>query len=317
MKYLFYIFLFLNLCGFSQQTTQFTQFTFNKYGYNPAAAGTNINSKIEVIGGIRKQWVGFGRAPASNFFSVNYTFKPPRSYKRWHNAGVYIINDSYGIFQNFGIYGSYTLHLPLNKRTTMSFGIFAGARRFSFSKSSIASDDPVGTNSSLYFWAYPDVIPGFRVYSKKMFFDVSIQQIYKNQQSQGNKQVGNKSKLTQTVYMSFGRRFFFDNYFVLVPAFNIRSTYTGMPSAEFNLMAYYKKRIGVGATVRDKNFISGIIQLRVFKTSTVGFAYDYSLNKISNTSPHSVEIMFGITPLMLLEGDKIKNSVAKCPTFDF
>lgn len=317
MRVLLYILLLSSLNVFCQQTTQFTQFTFNKYGYNPAAAGSNINAKVEAIGGIRKQWVGIGRAPASNFFSVNYTLKPERSYKRWHNVGVYISNDSYGLFQNFGLYGSYTIHLPLNKRTTMSFGIFAGARRFSFSRSSISSDDPVGMNSSLYFWTYPDVIPGFRVYSKKMFFDVSIQQIYKNQQVQGNKQIGNKSKLTQTVYMSFGRRFFFDNYFVIVPAFNIRSTYTNIPSAEFNLMAYYKKRIGVGASVRDKNFISGIIQLRVFKSSTVGFAYDYSLNKISSTSPHSVEIMFGITPLMMLEGDKIKNSVAKCPTFDF
>lgn len=317
MKYLFYIFFSLSIGLYAQQTTQFTQFTFNKYGYNPAAAGTNINSKIEAIGGIRKQWVGMGRAPASNFFSVSYTFKPERSYKRWHNAGVYVSNDSYGLFQNFGIYGSYTLHLPVNKRTTISFGLFAGARRFSFSKSSLSSDDPVRMNSAIYFWTYPDVIPGFRIYNKKMFFDVSIQQIYKNQQAQANKQIGNKSKLSQTVYISFGRRFFFDNYFVVVPAFNLKSTYTGLPSAEFNLMAYYKKRIGVGASVRDKNFISGILQLRVFKNSTVGFAYDYSLNKISSVSPHSVEIMFGITPMMMLEGDKMKNSVAKCPTFDF
>jgi type IX secretion system PorP/SprF family membrane protein len=317
MRILLYILLLINTIVFSQQTTQFTQFTFNKYGYNPAAAGSNINAKIEAIGGIRKQWVGFGRAPASNFFSVNYTFKPPRSYKRWHNAGVYVANDTYGLFQNFGIYGSYTLHLPLNKRTTMSFGIFGGIRRFSFSTSSISSDDPAGKNNVAYFWAYPDIIPGFRVYNKKMFFDVSIQQIYKNRQVQGNKQIGNKSKLSQTVYISFGRRFFFDNYFVVVPSFNLRSTYTTIPSAEFNLMAYYKKRIGIGASVRDKNFISGIVQVRLYKTTTIGFAYDYSLNKISRTSPHSVEFMFGVTPLMMLEGDKIKNSVAKCPTFDF
>lgn len=317
MRYLFYILLLLNITVFAQQTTQFTQFTFNKYGYNPAAAGTNINAKVEAIGGIRKQWVGFERAPASNFFSVNYTFKPPRSYKRWHNAGIYIINDSYGVFQNFGVYGSYTLHIPLNKKTTMSFGIFAGAKRFSFASTLISSDDPVGNKSSVFLWTYPDIIPGFRIYSKKMFFDLSIQQIYKNQQAQGNKQIGNKSGLSQTVYMSFGRRFFFDNYFVLVPAFNLHSTYTGLPSVEFNFMAYYKKRIGVGATIRNKDFVSTIIQLRVFKTSTIGFAYDYSLNKVGSASPHTVEFMFGLTPLLMLEPDKTKNSVAKCPTFDF
>lgn len=317
MNYFFYILLFLSVNYFAQQTTQFTQFTFNKYGYNPAAAGSNINGKVEAIVGIRKQWIGFDRAPASNFFSVNYTFKPERSYKRWHNAGIYAINDSYGIFQNFGIYGSYTLHLPLTKRLNMSMGIFAGARRFSVIKTHIDAADPVNIASSVSLWTYPDIIPGFRLHSKKMFFDISLQQLYKNTQSQGNKQIGNKSFLTHQLYVSYGRRVFLDNGFVLIPALNIHSSFTNIPSAEFNFMAYYNKRIGIGASVRGRNFISGIVQLRIIKNVTMGIAYDYSLSRISATAPHSLEFMVGVTPMMLIEGDKMRNSIAKCPTFDF
>ena len=317
MKGLFYILFFLSVGCFGQQTNQFTQFTFNKYGYNPAAAGTNINAKTEVICGVRKQWVGFDKGPATNFFSGNYTFKPQRSYKRWHNAGLYIINDKAGIFQNFSIYGSYTLHMPLTNKLFMSFGIFAGARRFSVARSIISEYDPIYSTTTLSLWTYPDIIPGIRVYNKKMFFDVSIQQIYHNRQSQGEKQIGSKSVLAQEAFISYGRRFFFDNGFIIVPALNIHGSYTAIPSIEFNLMAYYQKRIGIGGTIRNKDFASAIIQLRIYKTTTIGIAYDYSLNKFNSASPHTIEVMFGITPMMLMEGDKMKNSVAKCPTFDF
>lgn len=312
-----YLLLLLSVYTWAQQTTQYTQFTFNKYGYNPAAAGSNINAKFEVICGIRQQWVGFDRAPSSNFFSGNYTFKPKRSYKRWHNAGVYVSNDNAGIFQNFGIYGSYTLHIPVTAKYNMSFGVFAGARRFSVLQSVFSVGDPVHKVSSLYFWGYPDIIPGFRLYNKRMFFDVSVQQLYKNRQVQGEKQIGNKSALTPHVYLSYGKRFSLENGFVLVPAINMHSSFTTIPSMEFNMMAYYQKKVGIGATIRGRNFISGILQLRIFKKSTIGFAYDYSINRMNSASPHTLEVMLGLTPILLMEGDRMINNVAKCPTFDF
>jgi len=261
--------------------------------------------------------MGFDRAPASNFFSGNYTFKPKRSYKRWHNAGIYMNNERTGMFQNFSIYGSYTLHLPLSKKFNASFGVFIGARRFSVMKSFIPEGDPVKPNSDVYLWAYPDFVPGFRLYSKKMFLDISVHQLYKNNQSQSNKQIGHKSALLQQYYISYGQRIFFDNGFVVVPAINAHSSFTSLPSIEFNLMAYYNKRIGAGVGIRSKNAATATLQIRVFKNSMIGFAYDYSINKIGSTAPNSFEIMYGITPFMNLEPNKIKNSVAKCPTFDF
>ncbi|MES2761242.1 MAG: PorP/SprF family type IX secretion system membrane protein [Bacteroidota bacterium] len=319
MKYFGYIFLFFSLSCLSQQTGQYTQFTFNNYGYNPAAAGTNINGKLEVMTGLRKQWVGFDYSPASNFISANYTMRPERSYKRWHNAGIYLSQEKAGIFQNVGLYGSYTLHLPITNKYNMSFGIFAGVKRFSIARGAFSESDPVyAASSPTSFYAYPDFIPGIRLYSKKMFFDVSVQQVFKVRQVQGDKQIGNKSVLTPQLYLSYGRKFFLDNGFTVVPALNIHSSFTAIPSAEINLMAYYRKRIGVGATVRNKDFISGIVQIRIWQNVTAGFAYDYSLNRIHSTATNSLEFMIGITPLFASMGqDKGKHNVAKCPNFDF
>lgn len=318
MRYLSYIFLFANLSLGAQQTAQFTQFTFNRYGYNPAAAGTNINAGLEAITGIRKQWVGFGNAPATNFVSATYTFKPQRSYRRWHNAGVYVINDKAGIFQNVGIYGSYTLHLPLTNKWNMSFGVMAGLRRFTLVRSAIAPADPVHAASSDAVLAYPDLIPGIRLYTKKFFFDASVQQITKSRQAQGSKRIGMSSALPPHTYLSIGRKFVADHNFIVVPAVNVHGTFTALPSVEANCIAYYRSRIGLGASLRNTDFICGILQVRFFKNVTAGFAYDVSINKFTSAYSNTLELMLGITPMMTsLEDSKGKRHVAQCPDFDF
>jgi type IX secretion system PorP/SprF family membrane protein len=319
MKYLFYIVLFLSIKVFCQQTGQYSQFTFNKYGYNPAAAGTNINGNIEAIIGTRQQWVGFKKAPSTNFFSVNYTIKPKRSYKLWHNVGLYMSKEKVGIFRNEGYYLSYTLHLPITKKINMSFGVFGGVRNLAVDRNAISTSDPIYDKTyTNYFFAYPDFIPGIRIYNKKTFLDVSVQQLYKNRQAQGNKQIGNKSKLVPQLYVSFGKKYYLNNSFIIVPAVNVHSSLTNIPSVELNLMAYYLKRVGVGVSIRNKDFISGIFQVRVLKNITAGFSYDYSINKLNAFAPNTVEFMLGITPLIALLGnEKEKHNIVRCPSFDF
>jgi type IX secretion system PorP/SprF family membrane protein len=319
MKYLKFFILLICFKGVCQQTPQFTQFTFNKYGYNPAAAGTNINSGFEVIIGMRRQWIGFEHAPNTNFLSFNYTIKPKRSYKLWHNVGFLLSKEQVGIYRNEGYYLSYTLHLPISKRYTMSFGLFAGVRNLAMDRNVISMSDPVyAATYSGFFYAYPDFIPGIRIYSKKMFFDVSVQQLYKNRQVQGNKQIGNKSVLVPQLYTTFGRKFNLHNGITVVPALNVHSSFVNIPSMELNVMAYYGKRIGVGATIRNKDFISGIFQIRIFKNLTAGFSYDYSTNRLNSAAANSLEVMIGLTPMMTnMNESKGKRSVAKCPNFDF
>lgn len=318
-KYILFIITLPNVTVFAQQTSQYTQYLFNKYGYNPAAAGSNINSGIEVIVGGRQQWVGFENAPTTNFFSANYTIKPERSYKRWHNFGLYLSRDKAGIFRSESYYVSYTLHLPLNKRYNLSFGIFAGARNVALDRNIISTSDPVyGATYSNYFFIYPDFIPGIRLYSKKFFLDLSIQQLYKNRLSQNNKQIGNKSVLAQQLYISLGKKIFLDNGFTVVPSINIHSSFVNIPSMELNVMGYYNKRIGIGASVRNKDFICGIFQIRFFKNMTAGFSYDYSISRLNRATPNTFEFMLGVTPMMnSMSPEKGKHNVAKCPNFDF
>src|SRR4051812_21935012 len=98
MKKITYILFFITAFLFSeaQQMAQYTQFTFAKYALNPAAGGTSLKSPYEFVVGARRQWTDINNAPKSTFFAGNYTFIPKRSYRKWHNVGLFVDQDQSG-----------------------------------------------------------------------------------------------------------------------------------------------------------------------------------------------------------------------------
>jgi type IX secretion system PorP/SprF family membrane protein len=302
----------------AQQTVQYTQFNFNRYGYNPAAAGTSFKSPYEVIIGTKRQWLDVTNAPKTNFFGLNYTFIPKRSYRKWHNIGCYVDQDASGVFANNSFLVSYTFHLLVSKRLIAAFGVFAGVRRFFIDLNSLNASDPAVMKSAGNVWVYPDIIPGFRLYNKKFFFDVSLRQITTPHQANSTKQIGLNSKIVPHLYSTIGYRHFFDNDFSLVPSINMHTTFTYLPEFTGSLMLNYSTRGGIGLSVTGKNFIGAVLQIRFLKNAVAGFAYEYSINKMRVAAPNTVEFMMGIVPIF---GEKDRfgksSNVAKCPILEF
>jgi len=68
-RILIILFLFYSFGVIAQQSVQYSQYTFNNFGYNPAFAGTT--KCLDVRAGTRIQWLGFEGAPRTSFFSVH------------------------------------------------------------------------------------------------------------------------------------------------------------------------------------------------------------------------------------------------------
>jgi type IX secretion system PorP/SprF family membrane protein len=315
-KYLCIIyFLFLFSSVFSQQLPQYTQFIFNKTGYNPAAAGTSLKSPMEIIFGGRTQWIGLNNNPKTAFLSANYTFIPQRSYRNWHNAGVYIDQDRNGAFVNNTIYLSYAFHQMITKKTVMSVGVFAGMRQFSLNTSILDRNDPAVMNSSKALFAYPDIIPGIRIYNRNFFADLSLWQLTIFQQKGyfSSSQIGSPSKLPATFIFTIGKKFNLplDNKFLV--SVNVKGTYKSLPLLELNLMNYWNQRFAYGVSLRGIDFVSGIFQLRIVNNFVVGFAYDMSINRMFHPAVNSVEVMIGVSPVFGNNSEKrLKSSVDDC-----
>ncbi|MEO6301891.1 MAG: PorP/SprF family type IX secretion system membrane protein [Bacteroidia bacterium] len=281
----------------AQQFPQYTQFIFNKIGYNPAASGTSINAPYELIFGARSQWIGFSNNPKSGFVSFNYNFVPERSVSKWHNVGIYVDQDQTGNFVHNDIWLSYTFHLLIAKKTILSFGLFAGMKQFKLTKNNLDNNDPAVAGSNGSVFAYPDIVPGIRLTNKKFFMDICFQQVSLYKQSGIGGKIGSPSKLLPHYNFSMGRKIKINDFDKVVIAVNLRSSILSLPSAELNIMNYYNKRFAVGASIRGKNFICAIVQFKVLENLNVGMAYDLSINKVFRGSPNTAEIMVSFSPL--------------------
>ncbi len=296
-KFASIFFLIVTLNSFAQQFPQYTQFVFNKIGYNPAASGTSPNALYEVIFGGRTQWIGFENNPKSAFVSFNYNFVPTRSFKKWHNVGAYIAQDNNGAFIHNDIWLSYSFHLMVSRKMLLSAGIFAGTKQFRLNNSFLDPNDPAIKNSSRSLFAIPDVVPGIRLSSKKFFMDFCVQHATVFSQRGIGGAIGSPSKVVLNYNSSIGKKFKVNDFDNLQIALNIRGSFRMLPTFEINVMNYYNRKFAVGASVRSKNFAAAIIQFRMLKNLSIGLAYDLSINRMFRPAAHTGEIMVSFSPL--------------------
>lgn len=316
--YAYIFFILLAARCLAQQTPSYTQFVLNQYALNPAVAGTNIG--LEATVGSRIQWVGMPNAPLTNFGSVTFGWRKNFSYRGHHGVGFYAEDDRQGMFGAKSVYVSYAYHLRIFTGLHIGAGISAGVRRMSMNQIMYDSNDPALTFQKSSGLLYPDIIPGFRIYTKKLFFDISARQLYVNRIKQGSFQIGsNGAKLDPTIIFSVKRRFVLgSNAWTLVPAAMMQYEVHSVPYIQGNCMLFYQHRVGVGASMRGTAFASAILQVRILKNIIGGFAYDYPTNKLNAAGANSFEIMLNFKPGNGDEdGNRPKINVAQCPDFDF
>ena len=306
------------ICSFAQQTPTYTQFVLNQYGSNPAYAGTNLG--IEAVTGRRVQWAGFDNAPITTFFSFTYAWRKNFNYKAKHAVGIYVEDDRPGNFSSKSAYVSYSYHIKIFTGLNIAAGIFAGIKQVGVGSSLYYPNDPaVNAQRATFLTVYPDIIPGMRFYTKRIFIDVSVRQVYKDNLQQGIAQIGSPvSKLDPTLTFVIKRKIpLGNNTWLLTPAVKVQSTYKSIPLVEGNLMLVYDKRIGVGASLRGGSFASAIFQIRILKNMLAGFSYDYTINRFHTAAANSVELMLSFSPGSSDEKNISSRRVANCPDFNF
>jgi type IX secretion system PorP/SprF family membrane protein len=299
----------------AQQSVEYTQFTMNDFGLNPAVAG--YIKGLQFMTGRRTQWRGFALAPITQFASVTKNIGKKHSYKRyWHGVGIYLEQDEFGLFHNKVAYGTYAFHLKLTPKYTLSFGFSSGIKQVFIDNIVYDANDPALALKPASVLLYPDIIPGLYLNSSKLSIGLSIRNIYKNTLNQGAKEIGTPSRLLPNAYFTASKKFLSFNYdYAFIPAVLVQTNLKNLPVTNFNFMAYYRQRIGIGLSYRMHDAISAMIQVRIYTNLVVGFSYDYTISKFRYANANSTEIMMGFTPLMSNEG--LSGDVSACPKFEY
>jgi type IX secretion system PorP/SprF family membrane protein len=285
-KLLIILFLLISFCGFSQQSEQYSQYSFNNFGYNPAFLGTV--KCMDIRAGYRMQWIGFEGAPRSKFASLQYPLKKKRSKNRnRHAVGLYINQDEVHRTTRTMVKGAYAYTMRLSSKYTLSAGIFAGIQQYATDFEGLEnSSDPVLASVDGSVLRYPDIMPGILLYNKSLYWSFSINQLYFK-----NINLGQDQTQVNQYYFGSGHKSQYGDWTIFKSVL-LKWNIMAPPAVDLNLAWMYREKIsfGLGYRVGESAIANLKFNLGAIK---IGYAFDYPLNKLSGNYGH--EIMLGFS----------------------
>lgn len=286
-RFLIIILFFFTTLLSAQQSAQYSQYTFNNFGYNPAFAGTA--KCLDVRLGTRLQWLGFEGAPVSSFVS-GHTRLGKKGYNNKggrHAIGAYIEQDDVHLTTRTAIKLGYAYHTQLSTRYKMGLGIFAGIQQYSTDDvfDGEANPDPVLANAAGSVIRYPDIMPGILLYSKKMYWSFSINQLYFKSIN-----LGQEEKQVNQYYFGAGHKSVLGHWSVF-KSFLLKQNIMGPPAIDLNIAWVYYGSLTFGLGYRVGESAIAQLKLKLGKIS-IGYAFDYPLNKLHSNYGHEIMISF-------------------------
>ena len=297
-------FVVIEQVSFSQQMPLYSQYLYNKFMINPAVAGSDGYTSINLA--VREQWVGISRAPQTYSLSVQtrflkrpYEVIPTKSGKNIYRPktdakvglGASIFSFNSGLVQRNGIQIAYSYHMWIQKATQLSLGLSFTGYYFRINEQAISMEDPSDPilNSNLRSGIFvPDASFGAYLLNRHYNVGFSADQLLGAVTKIGNSAYSNYS-VSRTYYLfgSFSLRPGSDVDFR--PSALIRMSEELRPQADIGMNFEYKQSFWAGLTYRTSGAV--IANVGVNHTNLyIGYALDFTLNDIQRITYGTHEI---------------------------
>jgi type IX secretion system PorP/SprF family membrane protein len=283
------IILLSTLSAFGQQDPLLSNYRFNYFLLNPAAAGSE--SQWAIKGSYLSSWTRFPGAPVTFTLSANGTLGK----KGKSGIGLNIVDDKIGPQLTYGAQAAYAYHLPVGK-ANLSFGLAARFTKYQLDLGYVRTLQPgddavIAKEESLADFAF-----GIMYYSRKGYVGVSMPQIA---QVSGDSALALKMHL----YLMGGYKFMINkkgNSWLLEPVALIK--YVGADQAilqyDINLRAHIiDQQLMFGVGYRgglNNNFIAVMAGFNVKQKYQFSYSYDFSLGDFQQYSWGAHEVTMGI-----------------------
>lgn len=276
-------FCFVAFMSNAQQTEQSSLYMYNALYYNPAYAGSRNTLNATFLA--REQWIGYDKAPSSQFVSVH---TPVLNQKL--GVGMHVNNDRLGARQKTAAYLDLAGSIRLNKRNDrLNIGMSAGVDSYTFGFNDLYAVDPndpvaISNYSELLF----NVGAGIYYYGDKHYMGLSVPMVL-NQEADFS---GVQSNITRRHFILTGGYVFGLNSVVDFKPSTIVKFVPGAPlSFDLNASFLLYDKVWIGGMYRF-NEGPGINASVVIKDQfTVGYAYDYPINELRTHQQGSHEIV--------------------------
>ena len=286
-----------------QQLPIYSQYLYNKFLINPAVAGSEGFTSLNLTA--RQQWVGYSGAPQTFSLSIegrilkkglssrkgssHSLFRPGNDGKV--GVGAVIYNDRNGLVQRTGFQVSYAYHTWLNSATQLSMGLSFNGCYYKINVQDIVLEDPNDPilNSDFRHGVFiPDVTFGTYLLNSKYNLGFSADQLLQAVIKIG----GNGYKNLKIVrnYNLFGSYDFqMAHDFIFQPNILFMMSEQLKPMADIGVTVKHGLDYWAGLTYRTSGAMIANIGYK-YKNILIGYSIDYSLSEIQRLTYGTHEI---------------------------
>lgn len=295
----------------SQQLPLYSQYTMNKFLLNPATAGSEAYTEINLTA--REQWIGFRNSPKTHAFSAqtriledSYVLKHILIRKKHKTGsrisrvglGGYIFNDRAGMVNRTGLQLAYAYHISINEGQ-LSFGLSGTACQFKINKEDITvwEENDISINNLDNILFIPDASVGIYYSDPQLYVGLSASQLFQASVKLGNEQF-ESYRLLRHYYLMAGYTIEINDDFILEPNVILKTSEIWNFQVDMGAKLYFRQDYWGGISYRtDRTFIiMGGVKIDKFY---IGYAFDYdhaSITKYSfGTHEFILAIRFGET----------------------
>jgi type IX secretion system PorP/SprF family membrane protein len=300
------IFTLVNIKVTGQQLPLYSQYMFNKFLINPATAGLDGYTSVNLTA--REQWLGLADAPKTHSVSAQTrllkgTFILSKKAIRKVNSqqardsrvglGINIFNDKNGLVNRTGAQISYAYHIQMDE-SNLSFGLAASFFQFSIDKSKmklLEEGDELIDNSDLSMFM-PDLNFGIFYSTRNYYGGFSIEQLTQSSIQFGSSNYNDYRLFRQFNFMG-GYRYDINREYSLEPNILVKFSGQNRLQLDLNTKLYIQNNYWAGLSFRTGSafIIMGGVSLDKYH---FGYAFDYNFNSIRKHSFGSHEFMVAI-----------------------
>jgi type IX secretion system PorP/SprF family membrane protein len=291
--------IFQATCVFSQQLPEVSYYMYDYSRTNPGSLGSNDMVCASIIH--KNSFMSFPGRPIDTYVNLEVPFN---LFGAKHGAGVSLLNDNIGYYNNYHLRVGYAFRFPVGDGT-LGVGFNGGFNKYSLTidggwrpaGSIIPDNDPNipqateggGVNSFA-------LSVGLFYRAEDIYFGASVLNAYASEvdySSNATATAGSTAKeiLRPHYYITSGYYLQLSNpAFELQPSINL---YSDAATVTFDLNATltYNKKMWGGVSYRAGSSAVGMIGLMILDGLKVGYAYDFQTSALNRYSNGSHEIL--------------------------
>ena len=271
----------------AQQVAQFSLFSQNQLFFNPATAGSDNLTRLQLVH--RNQYSGYqgtldaGGAPVSSLFSASTSIKNI-------SVGFYVLDDRIGPMSTQDVQLSAAYRIPTNNGT-FSVGVRGGLYRNAIDFNQLRPNDPNDPliGAGVIGQTQPDVSVGVHYQNQAYFVGLSATHILSPSFPLGT---GGENPLRPVYYLNGGVLIGL-GYLAEIRPIVLLKTDASSFSIEGGVTFTYNNRYWIGATYRQQDafILMGGMYLLPNRSIRLGGAFDLVTTGQSVKSPLSYEIL--------------------------